>query len=117
MPAYSFKPRFRTPILAGEKRQTIRAKRARATKVGDTLHLFCGMRTKRCEKLGTAVCTRVEDIAIYEWSVRIDGRILFVIECERLARRDGFKTFAQMMEFWKGRLPFRGDIIHWKELL
>jgi hypothetical protein len=30
-----------------------------------------------------------------------------------IARADGFSDFTEMMQFWKGRTPFRGDIIHW----
>lgn len=29
-----------------------------------------------------------------------------------LARRDGFESFAEMMAFWNGRLPFYGHIFH-----
>jgi hypothetical protein len=41
-------------------------------------------------------------------------------ERNSLAWRDGFRSrghdeaFAEMMEFWAGRLPFRGHIIHWR---
>lgn len=36
---------------------------------------------------------------------------------ERLAlsRRDGFESFAEMMKFWNGRLPFYGHIFHWRK--
>ena len=26
----------------------------------------------------------------------------------------GFANFDEMLNFWAGRLPFRGHIIHWK---
>jgi hypothetical protein len=45
--------------------------------------------------------------------VSIDGVALSIDEREQLARSDGFESFAEMMQFWKGRLPFHGDIIHW----
>lgn len=38
-------------------------------------------------------------------------------EREQLAHRDGFSSFAEMMTFWttpKNRLPFIGNIIHWR---
>ena len=36
-------------------------------------------------------------------------------ECEQLARRDGFASFAEMMKFWDGRLPFYGHVFHWRK--
>jgi hypothetical protein len=35
-------------------------------------------------------------------------------EVELFAIRDGFAGFAEMMAFWRGRLPFVGYIIHWR---
>jgi hypothetical protein len=50
-------------------------------------------------------------MGIYNFQSRFVPKILS--ECEALARRDGFENFAEMMEFWKDRLPFRGHIVHW----
>ena len=33
---------------------------------------------------------------------------------EELARRDGFDSFAEMIQFFEGRLPFYGHIFHWQ---
>jgi len=49
-------------------------------------------------------------------SITIDGNDLSADEKDSLAFADGFETFAEMMQFWEGRLPFVGDIIHWKFL-
>lgn len=122
MPAYNFKPQFRNKILAGEKRHTIRAKRARPPQVGDACHLFCGMRTKQCELLGRFPCVKVEDILIArfagDFEIKIDGVPLDASEKEALARRDGFASLAEMAEFWERAHPrtvfFRGDVIHWR---
>jgi hypothetical protein len=35
-------------------------------------------------------------------------------ECESLAVADGFESFAEMLSFWEGRLPFYGHIFHWR---
>ena len=48
MVAYSFKRRFREPILAGSKQQTIRADRKRHARRGEALQLYTGMRTTQC---------------------------------------------------------------------
>jgi hypothetical protein len=41
--------------------------------------------------------------------VELDGD-----EVEQLAQRDGFASYHGMMQFWEGRLPFEGHIIHWR---
>ena len=40
---------------------------------------------------------------------------LDAIEERALAHRDGFNSFAAMMTFWDGRLPFYGHIFHWRK--
>ena len=117
MPAYNFKMQFREPILSGRKRHTIRARRARPTKPGERIVLYTGMRTKSCQKIGESVCTRVEHIAISPLgAIAIDGELLDAIEVQQLAKADGFDSFLSMMQFWEGRLPFEGEIIHWRPL-
>jgi hypothetical protein len=119
MPAYNFQPRFREPIESGRKRHTIRAKRARQTKPGERLSLYTGMRSKLCRLIVEVECTRVQEITIQPFgpsTVIIDGEILDASEKERLAIADGFDSFADMMRFWTGRLPFHGEIIHWRPL-
>ena len=59
-------------------------------------------------------CTKVEEIEISQWTVRVNHEILFADECQHLAKRDGFADFTEMMKFWEGRLPFYGHIIHWR---
>jgi predicted transcriptional regulator len=128
MGLYNFQPRFAPFILAGEKKHTIRALRANPDKPGNTLHLYVGLRHKNPRLLGRFECTRVESITISvsqrpfdpdshrgaEWHVFVEGVELSESECEALAVRDGFKDFAEMKEFWADRLPFNGQIIHWK---
>jgi hypothetical protein len=122
MGAYNFKPRF-VPFIRNEtKRHTIRAKRARPDKPGNTLHLFTGQRTKACRRIGRAICIKVEDIVISaSHQVFVDGVELNASEKNALAYCDGFRAggvpraFELMMKFWEGRLPFHGDIVHWSK--
>lgn len=125
MGLYNFQPRFVLPIRSGTKRHTIRATRKYPDRVGDILHLYTGLRTKRTELLGRFPCVRVEDIEIlsgcncvdqcpFPARVKVNGQELNGDEREKLARLDGFKNFAEMAAFWKGRVPFSGQIIHWK---
>jgi hypothetical protein len=47
-------------------------------------------------------------------AITIDSNVLSSDEMETLARRDGFTSLFHMMQFWDGRLPFVGHVIHWK---
>ena len=73
MPALNFQEQFAAAVESGEKRQTIRSERKRPIKVGDTLYLYTGMRTKRCRKLGSAGCVGIEEIRINLISAVIGG--------------------------------------------
>jgi hypothetical protein len=122
MGLYNFKKRFAPFVRNGTKRHTIRAKRRYPDKPGNPVHLYCGLRTKHTELLGRSTCVKVEDIRVtIDRQVYIDGVLLFDDEKNQLAFRDGFRSrgraraFEEMMEFWEGRLPFTGDIIHWKK--
>jgi len=122
MGLYNFQSRFVPMILAGAKTHTIRAVRKNPDKPGNVLHLFTGLRRKGARLLMRTLCTKVEEIEIdacgHECNcdpfVSIDGVELGESEREALARRDGFDSFNEMLDFWAGRLPFRGHIIHWR---
>ena len=83
------------------------------------LFLFTGV----AKLLGRFPIVKVELIEIAECpcrqehcqkvNVTINGETLSHDEREKLARLDGFKDFTEMKVFWKGRLPFKGQIIHW----
>ena len=116
-----FKRRFAPYVEEGSKTHTIRAIRKIPPRVGQTCHCYVDPRQKTMRLLGRWPCVKVEDIAVtIECRVWIDGNWLAKDECNALAWRDGFRSrgqdqaFAEMMEFWAGRLPFRGQIIHWK---
>ena len=123
MGLYNFKKRFAPFVADGSKRHTIRARRKHPTKVGDTVHLYTGLRQKGARLLGRSVCIKIEEIQIsLAQQVFVDGVELSLDEKNALAFCDGFRSFGvtrafeEMMAFWNGRLPFEGDIIHWKEI-
>ncbi len=128
MPAYSFKIRFVPLIKDGVKRQTIRRKRKRQAKPGDTLYLYYALRTKFCTKLGEATCTKVSNIRILRnGKVYINSRCLTKDQKDRLAYEDGFRVtgaigdagcFNVMFRWWQltHDLPFKGDIIYWDKI-
>lgn len=125
MGLYNFQERFVPFILSGAKTHTIRATRVHPDVPGNTLHLYTGLRRKGARLIKRVICIKVEDILIREtrslssdatdiFEIAIQGVGLEDSEKELLARRDGFKNFAEMMSFWDGRLPFTGQITHWK---
>lgn len=114
MGLYNFRSRFVPLILNGSKTHTIRGDRKRADKPGNTMHLYTGLRQKGAQLLMRVPCIRVESIDIdREQQVFLGEEQLSLDECEAMAVRDGFSSFADMMTFWKGRLPFHGHVYHW----
>jgi hypothetical protein len=117
MGLYNFQPRFVDHILAGKKTHTIRAARKIVDSPGKTMHLFTGLRQKGARLLFRAPCVKRESIQIEFaagiFMISIDGQVLDREERELLAMRDGFSSFADMMQFWTGRLPFAGHVFHW----
>lgn len=142
MGLYNFQSRFVPLILSGEKTHTIRAWRKHSDWVGDRMHLYTGLRRKGAKLLGRPKCVKVEEIHIWRvgdaWPlsrntrkqrrrkpqvrrvgkarIRLGDHDLTRSECESFARRDGFTSFADMMQFWTGRLPFYGAVYHWEPL-
>ncbi len=122
MPLLNFQPRFVVPIRRGSKAHTIRADRKYPIKAGAKLYLYCGARHKGAYRIlpEPVTCMRVENIYISDLVdaaalhlVSIENSWLSADERERLAVADGFANFTDMMQFWDGRLPFKGQIIHW----
>lgn len=121
MPALGFKKQFADRVLSGEKLQTIRALRKRPFAVGDKLHLYTGMRTKACRKLGEAVAARVHQISIgvgpLGTDITINGKSCRGLR-EGIAVADGFSCSAEMLDWFRKThgLPFHGQLIQWDEV-
>ncbi len=134
MPLLGFKSRFaqavdngvarveRRPVPHGRvssKRQTIRARRrdGRDPKVGDTLYLYTGLRTRNVRKLGEVPCRRVKRVQIDRRGtrVRVDGLALNAEGVRRLSRADGFRDAEQFLDFLEALhgFPFDGWLIRW----
>ena len=81
---------FRDEVKDGKKRQTIRRQRKQPIKVGDSLYLYWHLRRKDCHLLRKAKCF---ETFTKPW------RMLKV--SEDIAKRDGFKSAAEMCEWFK----------------
>jgi len=102
--AYSFKPRFAEPILAGTKGGTIRADRRRHARPGEEMQLYVGMRTKQCQLITRTTCIAIEPIELdfefhfIRWpQARV---IVSTTDLDALAVFDGFQSFEAMEDFW-----------------
>lgn len=126
MPALNFKKQFAEAVEHGNKRQTVRAPRKDGrphAKVGDTLKLYTGMRTKQCRLLATATVTQIDRIRIDPTCMSLNDRPLFSIihsrDCDQtdneFAIADGFESFMDMADWFATvhGLPFEGFVIHW----
>jgi hypothetical protein len=122
MVAYSFKTRFVTPILAGTKRQTIRADRKRHARPGEEIQLYTGMRTRHCKLIGRAECAAVRMIRLdfVQCAVLADGVVIaggLDGSLDRFAQADGFKDWWCLDAFWEEEHPghriFDGVLIEW----
>lgn len=117
MPLLNFKKQFASAVQNGCKKQTIRAKRTDGLnpRVGQTLYLYVGARTKSCRKLGTAICKSVQQITIDEYGINIDGYWLNPMERHEFGIADGFEDFYDMKCFINHEygLPFEGLLYKW----
>lgn len=123
MPALNFQSRFAGDIVCGCKRQTIRATRKRPIKAGDTLYLYMGQRQPGAALLRTVKCRSVAEIKIAlsgpDRGIVVNGVWLFQRERLRLAKRDGFGTVNNLVEFFvkthglRPGKPFLGQVIRW----
>jgi hypothetical protein len=128
MPAYNFKKQFVPAVESGQKTITIRQTLRGAAK-GKTAHLYYGLRTKQCRKIGEgviefAVPITLEETASGALSALIAPHLnnpllrvqLEVDGLEKLAADDGFDSVEAMHSFFKEQytLPFEGFVIAWK---
>ena len=113
MPALNFKKQFAPAVRDKTKRQTIRATRKRPIRIGNTLYLYTGMRTKSCELLATTSCRLAVPILINRstHTVYLAGRDLPRKEQVALARNDGFTSLADFYLFFGD--DFTGQLIIW----
>lgn len=128
MPALNFKAQFADDVEFGSKRQTVRAPRKDGRdhcKVGDTIKLYTGMRTKACRLLGEAKVTSIRKIWMDGVSMTLDGQHVPSAVYDRhspmtdneFAEADGFDSFMDMADWFRNvhGLPFEGVVIAWDQ--
>ena len=135
MPGIDFKKRFAEMVKAGEKTQTIRKRRTPPIKEGDHLTLWTGMRTKNCQPLIDATCTKVAPIKIipdrgeiWAWDEESEWQdadgvygnffLLKPDDADAFAKADGFDSLPEFFKFFANYptdvLHFELVVIHWR---
>jgi hypothetical protein len=132
-----FKKRFADPIKIGTKVFTIRKRRKVRPKVGETIHMYSGLRTKHTELISNKEKLQsIQTVRIlikrwqepdngpweYEISVFVDRK--YVKDIQSFARFDGFKNMFEWADYWltdekgkkKNRTGALMEIYHWTDL-
>jgi hypothetical protein len=131
MPAISYSKQniknhdFKNKILNGIKIHTIRQHRKRPFKIGDILFHYENWRSPEVEMFHTNKCLYLEDIKITKcregcrvvlWILIGNFYIISEDELNTLAINDGFDNYEDFKNYFiKSGLPFKGQIIGWKE--
>lgn len=123
-----FQPRFVPAVAAGTKPHSIRA--GKRWRVGMSIQFYQNVRQKGMAKIReNGEAKVVQDILIKRArerylgpptypTVHVDGRELTPLECQELARKDGFDDFKEMTDWFSKNagLPFTGQLICWTDI-
>ncbi len=118
----TFEPRFVDAIRNGSKTQTIRPVPKRRPAPGDFLSLrrWSGRPYfSKMDHIGLAQIVSVDDVQLSEFGgIEINGKAIDPRLAGTFARKDGFASWADMLEFFDTHydLPFRGVLIRWELL-
>lgn len=117
-----FKKRFVEPIQIGTKVFTCRKKRKTEPKIGETLHMYTGLRTANCTRISNKeklISTQevVVNIIVRKlkdnWKfkptgnmeIKVDGRYLNIEEKEQFVKFDGFTSIEDFISYWCADMP------------
>lgn len=122
-----FKKRFVEPILIGTKVHTMRRRRKTPPKIGETLHMYTGLRTGNCEKITSreiligkqkvwiSMVFKLEarSVEIFSLKICIDGKRIALVTrygedvnienpgaLDRFVKFDGFNDYMDFCTFW-----------------
>lgn len=104
-----FKKQFIHPILSGIKGFTLRNERKVTPKIGETIYMYSGLRTAKCELITSELKLKYMypvSLAIVKTSVqtdidiRINGTQLLKKHHLLFVQMDGFRTVAEFVQYW-----------------
>jgi hypothetical protein len=131
-----FKKQFAAKILDGTKKFTIRNERKISPKVGETIHMYSGLRTKYTELISKehkyTGCQKVKIVIeklkpegfyleIHVWNIDSPFFVHALHDSQRsnFVKHDGFKSQRDFCEYWiegHQRLTAIRTIYHWTDL-
>lgn len=122
-----FKTAFVSAVAAGTKPHTIR--QGKRWKEGMSIQFYKDVRQPTMEKIRpNGVALVVQEIRVFRLErylgpprppvIAIDGRQLTPLECQELAKRDGFDDLDGLLNFLSNGygFPFSGQLIGWTDL-
>ncbi len=129
-----FKKRFVKPIEQGTKVFTMRNRRKRMPKIGETLHMYTALRTQYCELISnheTLKSIQKVTVSITKEPLQtrifiiVDGWMLNPSEVSRFVQCDGFTDESDFADYWLKESKAKGkvkrvhanlDLYHWTDL-
>ena len=132
-----FKPQFAEPIIKGTKIHTLRNEPKRMPKIGETLHMYTGLRTRNCKLIRNDLklisITKVSLITYFHGaplSNNLHTSLVLRYHDHNLTLdndsmneffiNDGFKNNVDFEEFWRKQDLTKSDLYNmymfsWKE--
>lgn len=106
----NFQARFAEDIKSGKKLQTMRPKRKRPIRSGDTLKLYTGLRRKGARLLREVTCKSVDEVRVERSALFLRTSLRTWFTCsesvrESFAIADGFHTWAELWKFFDDQYP------------
>jgi hypothetical protein len=128
-----FKKQFEKPIQIGTKVFTLRKRRKVRPKIGEQLHMYTGLRTKRCELISNKdKLISIQNVRLMITNINpttgargtfveifVDRRRLTVPEVEQFVKYDGFRSVREWADYWlegKDRTGALMELYHWTDL-
>jgi hypothetical protein len=124
-----FKKKFAPKIINGSKIHTVRNFRKVKPKLGETLYMYTGLRTRNCELITNKETLKGIDIVrIYishvsceiwiniEYKDQNSNNKLNLQQMEEFAINDGFDDLPDFIKWWMdgyNLVDFRGNLLHW----
>lgn len=114
---FNFQRQFAARVEQGEKRQTIRGRRAdgRRPQPGDQVKLYTGLRTRHARLLCQAAVVRCRAVRIDfaandgNGEMVIDGELLQLEHRQTFAAADGFDCWQAMLAWFKDQYGSQGS--------
>ncbi|MFN0190181.1 MAG: ASCH domain-containing protein [Bacteroidia bacterium] len=124
-----FKREFAVPIKKGTKVFTMRFPRKRPAKIGETLHMYSDLRTKKTRLISkkfTLISVQKVHLKLYAYNqkgygirIEVDGVILTSTKLFEFMNKDGFHSVDEFMNYWmdgKEEVSYNLDLYHWTDL-